>query len=228
VNKIIDQTFLKPNATSKEFSVFCEEAARYRFICVAVLPNYVKEAVGFLRGTGVHVMAAMSYPRGQVPVEVKRSEILEALSLGAEEIDMVLDLFAIKIGKYETIEREIRMLRELTAAYTGKAILETSLLSDVEIIRVCEIASEIGIDFVKSSTGFDGQKASLHAVQLMRRSVSGRTRVKAAGGIGSLERALQMIQGGAQRIGTSAGPLLVEQLKQSGLSLQQLMERLPQ
>ncbi len=223
LNRIIDQTFLKPNATREEIESFCAEAARYRFVCVAMLPNYVPDGVELLRGTGVHVMAGISFPRGQVSLELKRSEIEDALSRGVDEIDMVLNLYAIKQGDFTTVEREVRMLRELTESRTGKAILETSLLSDAEIETTCRIASEIGIDFVKSSTGFDGNKATPHAVEVMVRSVSGRTRVKAAGGISTLERSLEMIRAGVQRIGTSAGPFIMDELRSDGRQLDELL-----
>lgn len=225
LNRIIDQTFLKPYATSREIATFCEEAARYKFVCVAMLPNYVPDGVRLLAGTGVHVMAAISYPRGQIPAELKRFEIEDALSIGADEIDMVLNLYAIKLGDLATVEAELRMLRELTLSRTGKAILETSLLADREIAAVCELASAVGVDFVKSSTGFDGHKATLHAIACMRNHVSGRTRVKAAGGISTLDRTIKMIQAGADRIGTSAGPAIMEELRRDGRELGQLVGR---
>lgn len=158
-------------------------------------------------------------------MELKRFEIEDALSRGADEIDMVLNLYAIKLGDFALIERELAMLRELTSSRTAKAILEATLLDDEEIATVCRMASEAEIDFVKSSTGFDGHKATLRAVRLMRANVSGRTRVKAAGGISTLQRAAEMIRAGAQRIGTSAGPAIVEELKRSGRTLPQLLEK---
>ena len=223
LNRIIDQTFLKPNATRQEIERFCQEAARYQFICVAMLPSYVPDGVRMLHGTGVHVMAGISFPRGQVPPELKRIEIENALSLGADEIDMVLNLYAIKLKDFRVIEKEISILRELTRSRTGKAILETSLLSDDEIEAVCRIASRVGIDFVKSSTGFDGNKATIHAVEVMKRSVSGRTRVKAAGGINTLKTVLAMMRAGVARIGTSAGPKLMEEWKRDGRSMEELI-----
>ena len=225
LNRIIDQTFLKPNATYAEIEEFCRDAARYRFICVAMLPNYVADGVRLLKGTGVHVMAGMSFPRGQVPIELKRFEIEDALSRGVNEIDMVLNLYAIKLGDFAVIEKEIQMLRELTSGLTGKAILEATLLSDNEIGRVCEIASRVGIDYIKSSTGFDGHKATIHAVSVMKKHVSGRTLVKAAGGISTLKRVAEMLQAGADRIGTSAGPALMEELKRDGRSIEELAGR---
>jgi deoxyribose-phosphate aldolase len=225
LNRMIDQTFLKPNATRDEIEHFCHEAARYQFICVAMLPNYLPDGVRILRGTGVHVMAGISFPRGQVPLELKRFEIEEALSRGADEIDMVLNLYAIKLKDFSVVESEISMLRELTSSRTGKAILETSLLSDPEIETVCRMASNIGIDFVKSSTGFDGNKATFHAVEVMRRSVAGRTRVKAAGGISNLKKAVDMIRAGVDRIGTSAGPAIMDELMRDGRDLDELLGR---
>ncbi len=225
LNRIIDQTILRPNSPFLEIERFCEEAARYQFVCVAMLPNYVPDGVRLLRGTGVHVMAAISFPRGQAPLQLKRIEIEDALSRGADEIDMVLNLQAIKLGDFAAIEQEIRMLRELTASRTGKVILEVTLLSDEEIGTVCRIASGIGIDFVKSSTGFDGHKATLHAVGVMKQNVSGRTLVKAAGGISTLKRTVEMLRAGVDRIGTSAGPAIMEELKRDGRTLEELAGR---
>jgi deoxyribose-phosphate aldolase len=190
-----------------------------------MLPSYVPDGLQLLRGTEVHVMAGISFPRGQVSPELKQFEIENALAQGAQEIDMVLNLYAIKLGDYTTIEREIRMLRELTRTRTSKAILETSLLTDAEIKAVCVIASEIGIDFVKSSTGFDGNKATFHAVEIMKKSVSGRTRVKAAGGISTLRKCIDMIRAGVERIGTSAGPRIMEELRKDGRSIEELVRQ---
>jgi deoxyribose-phosphate aldolase len=225
LNRIIDHTLLRPDSTQGEIEEFCGEAARYQFVCVAMLPNYVADGVRLLRGTGVHVMAAISYPRGQCPLQLKRAEIEDALSRGADEIDMVLNLYAIKLGDMAAVETELRMLRDMTVSRTGKAIMETSLLVDSEIATVCELASGIGVDYVKSSTGFDGHKATVHAITCMRRHVSGQTRVKAAGGIGSLGQAVRMVQAGADRLGTSAGPAIMEELRRDGRDFELIVGR---
>jgi len=223
LNKIIDQTMLRPNATKNELEQFCMEAIQYNFVCVALLPNVIKEAYSILKGTEVHIMAAISYPRGMVPKDLKVKEIDEALNDGANEIDMVLNLDAIKCGNYDLIEKEISALREATLSLTAKAILETTLLNDEEIIRVCRIASEIGIDYVKTSTGFNGNQATIHAVQLMKKSVFNKTKVKAAGGINKLDKVVQMLKAGARRIGTSAGPAIMEEYKIKKIDFNHIM-----
>jgi len=223
LNRIIDQTMLKPHSTWEELERFCIEAIRYNFICVALLPNVIQEASKILGGSEVHIMAAISYPRGMTPLEIKRKEIEEALEDGANEIDMVLNLEAIKACEYKLIESELMTLRKTTGSITAKAILETTLLDDEEIVRVCQMASDAGIDFVKTSTGFDGNHATIHAVQLMKKSVSNKTKVKAAGGINNLSKVIQMLQAGAARIGTSSGPKIVEEYRASGISLDTIL-----
>jgi deoxyribose-phosphate aldolase len=219
LNRIIDQTMLRPDATRDELECFCEEALRYNFICVALLPNVIQEASIILKDSQTHIMAAISYPRGMVPINIKKKEIEEAINDGANEIDMVLNLEALKNHKYKLIQNEMLVLRESTGTLTAKAILETTILSDGEIIQLCELASDIGIDFVKSSTGFDGNRASFHAIQLMKKSVFKKTQVKAAGGIGNLNKLIQMLKAGATRIGTSAGPLIIEEYKAIGIDI---------
>ncbi|NLJ37539.1 MAG: deoxyribose-phosphate aldolase [Candidatus Atribacteria bacterium] len=219
LNRIIDQTMLRPNATRGELECFCEEALYYNFICVALLPNVIQEASFILKGSQTHIMAAISYPRGMVPIDIKKKEIEEAINDGADEIDMVLNLEVVKNHKYKIIENEMTVLRESTGTLTAKAILETTLLSDEEIIQLCQLASDIGIDFVKSSTGFNGNQASIHAIQLMKKSVFKKTQVKAAGGISNLSKFLQMLKAGATRIGTSAGPLIIEEYKTLGIDI---------
>ncbi len=226
LNRIIDQTMLKPNVTKKDLECFCDEALYYNFICVALLPNVIKEASIILKGSQVHIMAAISYPRGMVPVEIKKKEIEEAINDGANEIDMVLNLEAVKNHKYEVIQNELMVLRESTESLTAKAILETTLLNDEEITLLCRLASEIGIDFVKSSTGFNGNQATIYAVQLMKKSVFNKTQVKAAGGISNLNKLIQMLKAGATRIGTSAGPTIIEEYEVNRIDINAiLMER---
>lgn len=224
LNRIIDHTLLRPNATRPEMESFFREAADYQFVTVAVLPTFVQLAARALRGTSVNVMAAISYPRGMAPLGVKRFEVEDALNNGATELDMVLDLEAIKRSDFDSVQREIRMLRETGAGLTVKVILETTLLNDTEIGSVCRIASAIGVDFVKSSTGFNGHVAGEHAVSVMRANVSGITRVKAAGGIRDVDGVVRMVRAGAIRIGTSHGPAIMEEYAMNGRELSKLLE----
>lgn len=199
LNRIIDQTMLRPDSTRDELECFCEEALRYNFICVALLPNVIQEASIILKDSQTHIMAAISYPRGMVPINIKKKEIEEAINDGANEIDMVLNLEAVKNHKYKLIQNEMLVLRESTGTLTAKAILETTILSDGEIIQLCELASDIGIDFVKSSTGFDGNRASFHAIQLMKKSVFKKNSSKG----GWWDRQSQQINSNAQSRGNS-------------------------
>jgi deoxyribose-phosphate aldolase len=216
LNRMIDHTFLKPNATAEEYDAFFKAALAFDFVCVAVLPSAVPLGNSYLKGSNTHLMAAISYPRGMVPTRLKLAEVEELMEQGANEFDVVLNLEAIQSHDYQAVEREIREFRRATGSMTAKVILETPLLSDPEIERVCRIASDCGVDFVKTSTGFRGNSATVQAVELMKRSASGATRVKAAGGIGSLEKLASMLRAGAQRIGTSNGPAIVEEFRSRG------------
>lgn len=223
LNRMIDHTMLKPQATRAQLENYFQEALEYDFASVAVLPNVVALAHSYLGKSTTHVMAAICYPRGMVPTRLKMQEIEEALRDGANEIDMVLNLCDIKTGHFDRVRSELQALRGATRGLTAKAILETSLLEDREIVEVCRLASELELDFVKTSTGFNSNAASLHAVRLMKDSVFGATRVKAAGGINSLAKLSQMVRAGAQRIGTSSGPAIIQEYRKAGVRLNSLL-----
>jgi len=216
LNRMIDHTFLKPNATLDEYDAFFKAALAFDFVCVAVLPTAVPLGYSYLKGSSTHLMAAISYPRGMVPTLLKLREVEELMGQGANEFDVVLNLEAIQRHDYAAVEFEMVEFRKAAGSMTAKVILETPLLSDEEIARVCRIASGCGIDFAKTSTGFRGNSATVHAVEVMKRSTSGATRVKAAGGIGSLDRLASMVRAGADRIGTSSGPAIIEELGRRG------------
>jgi deoxyribose-phosphate aldolase len=223
LNRMIDHTLLKPQATRAQLEAYFQEALEFEFVSVAVLPNVVALAHSYLKDSTTHVMAAICYPRGMVPTGLKMQEIEEAMRDGANEIDMVLNLSDIKTGRFDRVRAELQALRRATRGLTAKAILETSLLDDREIAAVCRLASELELDFVKTSTGFNSNAATLHAVRLMKASIFGVTRVKAAGGINSLAKLAQMVRAGAQRIGTSSGPAIIQEYRLAGARLSSLL-----
>lgn len=210
LEKIIDNTLLKPYIDKETIVKFCNSSMEYEFISIAILPNMVRFAAEMLKESAVKVSAAISFPTGMTPIELKMLEVKEAIRDGADELDMVLNMRSIKSHDYDNVKKEMREFRKHTSELTSKVILETSLLTDKEIINLCKFASDVGIDFVKTSTGFNGNNATLHAVKLMKRSINGKTKVKAAGGIESLKDVLELLEAGAERIGTSRGLEIIE------------------
>ncbi len=215
--RMIDHTSVKPNATKDDILKLCEEAKRYGFGCVCVNSFYVPFAVKLLEKTDVKVCSTVGFPFGAVLPEVKAFEAKGAVERGARELDMVINLGALKSGDYETVKRDIETVVEaahFAGKVTVKVIIETGFLTDEEKVVACKIAKEAGADFVKTSTGFAGG-ATVEDVKLMRKTVGKEMGVKAAGGIRTLEDALAMIGAGADRIGTSSGVSIIEEaLKQ--------------
>ena len=214
--RMIDHTLVKPNATKDDILKLCEEAKRYGFGCVCVNSFYVPLAVKLLEKTDVKVCSTVGFPFGAVLPEVKALEAKRAMEMGARELDMVINLGALKSGDYETVKRDIKTVVE-AAHFTSsgvivKVIIEAGYLTDEEKVVACKIAKEAGADFVKTSTGFAGG-ATVEDVKLMRRTVGREMGVKAAGGIRTLEDALAMIGAGANRIGTSSGVAIIEGLR---------------
>jgi len=211
---MIDHTLVKPNATKDDILRLCEEAKRYGFGCVCVNSFYVPLAVKLLKRTDVKVCSTVGFPSGAVLPEVKALEAKGAVEMGAHELDMVINLGALKSGDYETVKRDIETVVE--AAHSNgnkvivKVIIEAGYLTDEEKVMACQIAKEAGADFVKTATGFAGG-ATVEDVKLMRRTVGREMGVKAAGGIRTLKDALAMIEAGANRIGTSSGIAIIEE-----------------
>ncbi len=212
--RYIDHTLLKPMATPADIDRLCDEAARYGLWSVCVNPSYVRQAASRLKGSGSKVCAVISFPLGACTTEVKLMEARTAIAEGASELDMVCNLGALKSGDTAGFFADINEV----AAYCGrsgtvlKVILECCYLTDEEKVRGAKIAEQAGANFVKTSTGFGSGGATVADVALLRRSVSAKTGVKAAGGIGTLAAALEMIKAGAGRIGTSSGAKIVEEL----------------
>lgn len=201
----IDHTLLSPTATREDIARICEEARTYGFATVCVQPVRVAQAAKLLAGTAVGVCTVVGFPHGANGGAAKAAEAARALKDGATEIDMVMNLGAAKDGDWATVAEEIAAVKKAVGAHVLKVIIETSQLTDDEIVAACRAAVQAGADFVKTSTGFTGGGATVEAVALMRRTVGAAARVKASGGVRDYACAQAMIAAGADRIGASAG-----------------------
>ncbi|MBL7075767.1 deoxyribose-phosphate aldolase [candidate division KSB1 bacterium] len=213
----IDHTFLKPEATEEDIRRLCQEALQAHFATVCVNPTYVKLAAGLLKGSPVKVCSVAGFPLGGNLPEIKALEARRAIGDGAGEIDMVINVGALKSGDYGRVLRDISAVVEI--CHAGKAlckvIIETALLTDDEKAKACRLVREAGADFVKTSTGFGPGGATVSDVALMCEAVKDTSMgVKAAGGIRFYADAKKMIEAGATRIGTSAGMNIVEEARQ--------------
>ncbi|MEA1964851.1 MAG: deoxyribose-phosphate aldolase [Candidatus Aerophobetes bacterium] len=213
---MIDHTLLKIQTSRADIEKLCEEAIRYHFASVAINPVNVPLAAKLLRGTDVKVDAATGFFLGAYPIEFKVFENKDALEKGADELDMVMNVGALKSGNYDLVKREMEAFVKVAGDRITKIILETALLTDEEKVKACRIAKEAGVKFVKTSTGFGPSGgATVHDVKLMRKTVGEDMRVKASGGIRTTEDALAMIEAGANRLGTSSGVKIVKGLEKS-------------
>ncbi|KQL50790.1 deoxyribose-phosphate aldolase [Heyndrickxia shackletonii] len=208
--KMIDHTLLKADATKAEIQKLAEEAKEYSFASVCVNPTWVKTAAEILEGTPVKVCTVIGFPLGATTTEVKAFEANNAIENGATEIDMVINIGALKDKQYDMVEKDIKAVVE---AAKGKAltkvIIETCLLTNEEKEKACELSVKAGADFVKTSTGFSTGGATAEDVALMRKVVGPTIGVKASGGVRSLEDAENMVNAGATRIGASSGVAIV-------------------
>ncbi|WP_203361704.1 deoxyribose-phosphate aldolase [Bacillus sp. REN10] len=212
--KMIDHTLLKADATKAEVSKLCEEAKTYEFASVCVNPTWVPFASEQLKGTPVKVCTVIGFPLGAMTSEVKAFETKNAIKNGAQEVDMVINIGALKDKDYDTVLKDIQAV---TSAAKGKAltkvIIETCLLTDEEKQKACELAVEAGADYVKTSTGFSTGGATVEDIALMRKTVGPDIGVKASGGVRSQEDAENMTKAGATRIGASSGVKIVQGLQ---------------
>lgn len=212
-NKYFDHTLLKPEATEGDIKKLCEEAKEYDFASVCVNGCYVPLAASLLDGSDVKVAAVAGFPLGASSPEVKAFEANDALENGADEIDMVINVGALKDKRYSVLEDEISTLAGLCNEYRAvlKVILETCLLTDNEIMQACRLAKKSGADFVKTSTGFSSRGASVRNVQVMKKAVGDSVKIKASGGIRTLADAQAMIKAGADRLGCSASVQIMKE-----------------
>ena len=209
----IDHTLLKPDATAKDIEQLCREAAEWKFATVCVNPTWVALAARLLGGTGVGVCSVVGFPLGATTPDVKQFETRRAIFDGASEIDMVINVGALKSGDVRLVTDDIRgVVSACHASGAGsKVIIETALLNDEEKVTACTLAKAAGADFVKTSTGFGPGGATAGDVALMRRVVGDEMGVKASGGVRDLEQLKAMVAAGATRIGASAGVRIVKE-----------------
>ncbi len=207
--KLIDNTLLKPASTREQILALCDESAKYGFASVCVNPVHVAAAAERLRGTGVKVCTVIGFPLGANASETKAFEASQAVRDGADELDMVINIGALKAGDDAAVRSDIAAVVKAGEGRLVKVIIETFLLTDEEKVRACLLAKAAGADFVKTCTGFSGGAASVHDIALMRETVGPDMGVKASGGVRTREDAEALVAAGATRIGTSSGKAII-------------------
>lgn len=214
--KYIDHTILKADATSDQVKVICDEAREYGFMSVCVNSVHTAFVSKQLEGSGVKTCTVVGFPLGAMMTKAKAFEAKIAVEAGADEIDMVMNIGAIKDGNFDLVEADIRAVVEASGQAIVKVILETCLLTDQEKVKACELAVAAGANFVKTSTGFSSGGATIEDVALMRKTVGDKAQVKASGGVRDYEGAMAVINAGADRIGASAGLAIVNHKEAEG------------
>ena len=208
-NKLIDHTLLKQDAQPEQIVQLCEEAKEFHFMSVCVNPGYVPLAARCLEGSDVKVCTVIGFPLGMNLTKTKVEEAETCIKMGADEIDMVINVGMLKAGHDDYVKEEIRLLKEVAGSKVLKVMIETCLLTDEEKVKACLLSKEAGADFVKTSTGFSTGGATVHDVALMRKTVGPEMGVKARGGVRTHEDLLAMVEAGANRIGTSNGTKII-------------------
>ncbi|RLI40624.1 deoxyribose-phosphate aldolase [Candidatus Bathyarchaeota archaeon] len=211
--KMIDSTNVKATASRSDIEKLCKDAVHHGFGCVCVNPIYVKLASQLLKDSDVKVCSTVGFPFGATLPEIKALEAIKAVENGAKELDMVINLSALKSGNYEAVKKDIAAVvdaKRLDERVIVKVIIETACLKDEEKVVACKLAKDAGADFVKTCTGFFGKGATVEDVRLMRQTVGEAMGVKAAGGIRTYADAVAMIRAGANRIGTSTAVQIIE------------------
>ena len=203
VNTYIDHTVLAADTPLTKIDQFCKEAVEYKFASVCFNPTHVKYAAEKLRGTGVNVCTVIGFPLGANTSFVKAMETIDAIANGAQEIDMVANIGAIKDANWDLVLKDIEAVVYAARGTVVKVIIETCLLTDEEKEKMCDIVVEAGADFIKTSTGFSTAGATFHDIELFARCVRGRCKIKAAGGISTVEDMEKFLDLGADRLGTS-------------------------
>jgi deoxyribose-phosphate aldolase len=216
VAAIIDQTLLQPTANLDQVQKFCEEAAALSFASVCIAPCWVKVAARAIASSGVRICTVAGFPLGFEPWELKVQAVQAVLAAGADEVDYVLNLGAVKGGDYDLITAEMEAMRQAAESAVIKVILETGYLTQQEKRKLCRLAVDTGLDYVKTSTGFGPSGASVDDVKLLAECSQSIIKVKAAGGIRTLQDLEEMVLAGANRIGTSAGREIVAEVAAGG------------
>jgi len=210
LSKYIDHTILKPDASESDVCKVCDEARIYHFASVCVNPSYIAFVAEQLKGSGVAPCVVVGFPLGATTPDIKAEETRTVVSLGAKEVDMVINVGAIKSGNWALVEKDIEaVVNAAKDKALVKVIIEACLLTDEEKVKVCTAAKQAGADFVKTSTGFSTGGATVEDVRLMRQTVGSEMGVKASGGVRDYEAAVAMIEAGASRLGTSSGIKIV-------------------
>lgn len=209
LNTYIDHTLLKATATEKDIIKLCEEAKAHNFFSVCVNSCYVALAKQQLKKSNVKICSVIGFPLGAMSTEAKVAETLNAIKNGADEIDMVINLGFLKSKKFDAVWKDIETVKKNMPHHILKVILETCYLEDLEIIKASELAIQSGADFIKTSTGFGTGGATIHDVKLMKSVAQGSVKIKASGGIKNTKTALEYINLGVERIGTSSGIAIV-------------------
>lgn len=209
-NKMIDHTVLKADTPLETVKRICDEAMEYGFASVCINPCHVAYCADYLKDSDVNVCTVIGFPLGANTSAVKAFETKDAISNGADEIDMVMNIGALKDKNYDLVRDDVKAVVEAANGTLVKVILETCLLTEDEIKKACELCVEAKADYVKTSTGFSTRGATIEDVQIMKAAVQGKAKVKAAGGVRTHEDMVKIVEAGADRIGTSAGCSLVE------------------
>lgn len=206
ISTMIDHTLLKAEATKESVANLCEEAKKYNFATVCINPSYIELSKELLKDSNVKIATVIGFPLGANTKEVKAFETSDAIKKGAEEVDMVINIGALKNKDYNTVKEDIEAVINAAAGKAlVKVIIETALLTKEEKIKACELSLEAGADFVKTSTGFSADGANIEDVKLMKSVVGNKLGIKASGGIRDFRKAKEMIEAGATRLGTSSG-----------------------
>lgn len=213
ISSMIDHTLLKPDATQEKVKALCDEAIEYNFYAICVNPYHIEFCKNILKDSNVKVATVIGFPLGANTKEVKAFETLDAINKGADEIDMVINIGALKDKDYKIVLEDIKaVVNEAKSKAIVKVIIETCLLDEDEKIKACELSMEAGADFVKTSTGFSTGGATVEDVKLMKSVVGNNLQIKASGGVKDLKIANEMIEAGALRLGTSAGIKIAKEL----------------
>ncbi len=209
INKYIDHTLLKATATKNDIEQLCNEAKEYQFYSVCINSYYVPFAKQLLKDTNIKICSVIGFPLGTMSTQAKVAEAKQAILDGADEIDMVLNVGLLKSKDFDAVWKDIEAVKKIMPHNTLKVILETCYLEELEIIKASELAIQSGADFIKTSTGFGTGGATIHDVKLMKHIAKDEVKIKASGGIKDLKTALEYINLGVDRIGTSSGIAIV-------------------
>jgi deoxyribose-phosphate aldolase len=212
MNQRIEHTILKPDTMESDIKKLCEEAIEHGFFGVCVPPYFVKHASIILKDSSIKIVTVAGFPLGYNTTPAKVEEARKAMDEGAHEIDMVMNIAALKNNDLNFVQNDIQSVATLVQlkGCKLKVIIETALLSNDEKVKACEICAKVGVDFVKTSTGFASSGAKLKDIELMRKNLPASIKIKASGGIKTKEQAKDLVKAGANRLGTSSGPDLIE------------------